>query len=380
MSVNKLVPFAALAIVATAGAFGLASSLALLHYNWTLWYASSEHGYLVLAASLWIAVTAWRANPPRSLRPDWWALLPLGALITLLGGLELMYINNSRLLLLPPLVLSVVALVFGRESAKRLFLPAMFLYFALPQWWIINGLLQSVTTSIVTFALGVTRVPAFVEGNFVHLPAGTFEIASGCSGLNYLQVGTALAAFYALMHLRNWRHGLVLLGVAAVAALVSNWIRVYSIVLVGHLSDMQHYLITQEHHTFGWLLFLVSMSPVLVVALRLERREARWRPADPVAERPMVPSAVPNRIVLAAVAAAAVLLVPRVVTPGAAASSLVSGRFLWRWTPTNPEHPSRVVGSRPSSTQMRTVVHSSALRLRSKSTAPSIRTKTLTIV
>ena len=183
------------------------------------------------------------------------------------------------------------------------------------------------TTSIVTFALGMTPVPAFVEGNFVHLPAGTFGIALGCSGLNYLQVGTALAAFYALMHLRNWRHGLVLLGVAAVAALVSNWIRVYSIVLVGHLSDMQHYLITQEHHTFGWLLFLVSMSPVLVVALRLDGREAGWRPADPVANRPMVPSAVPNRVVLAAVAAAAVLLVPRVVTPGAATSSTVSRAF-----------------------------------------------------
>jgi EpsI family protein len=324
---DRIAVFVALAIVVTAAAIGLASSLALLHHNWTLWYAANEHGYLVLAASLWIAAVAWRANPPKSLRPAWWALVPLAALVALIGLLELLLINNTRLVLLPPLVLAAIALVFGYEPAKRLFWPTAFLYFALPQWNVINGLLQALTTAVVTALVRVTQVPAFVEGNFVHLPSGVFEIASGCSGLNYLQTGTALAAFYALLYLRDWRHGLVLLAVGALAALASNWIRVYILILVGHLSDMQNYLIAREHHTFGWLLFLVAMSPVLFFALRLENREARQdRPpdAEPATRRPILPSVVSYRIVAAAVTAAAVLLLPRTMTPGAAPSASAS--------------------------------------------------------
>jgi EpsI family protein len=134
-------------------------------------------------------------------------------------------------------------------------------------------MMQSLTTAMVTRLVAWTGVPAFIEGNFVHVPAGTFEIASGCSGLNYLVVGLALGGLYGLMYLDRWKHRIALLGIAAVLALVSNWIRVYSLILVGHLSDMQHYLITVEHHIYGWVLFLVLMAPMLLVARRLEDRE-----------------------------------------------------------------------------------------------------------
>jgi EpsI family protein len=325
---EKALPLVALAIVAVAAAFGLASSLALLHANWTAWYGPAEHGYVVLAASLWLALTAWRANPPAALRPDWWALLPLGTLVLLLLGLELVFINNARLLLLPPLLLATVALVFGRDAAKRLVWPALFLYFALPQWAVLNAFLQNLTTTAVTYAVRWTGVPAFVDGNFVHLPSGTFEIASGCSGLNYLQAGTALAAFHGLLSLSTWRSRLALLAVSAGVAIAFNWVRVYAVILVGHLSEMQHYLITNEHHTFGWVLFMVAMVPVYLLAARLERLEAAL--ADARSPRAHVFSPASRLVVPAAFAAATLLLLPPAVMPAAshysnAAAALPSG-------------------------------------------------------
>jgi EpsI family protein len=316
VSADKVLAVVALAIVAGAAALGLASSLALLHSNWTAWYGPAEHGYLVLAASLWLALTTWQANPPAALRPDWWALLPLGTLVLLLLGLELVFINNARLLLLPPLLLATVALVFGRDAAKRLVWPALFLYFALPQWAVLNGFLQNLTTTAVTYAVRWTGVPAFVDGNFVHLPSGTFEIASGCSGLNYLQAGTALAAFHGLLSLSTWRSRLVVLAAAAGVAVAFNWIRVYAVILVGHLSEMQHYLITNEHHTFGWVLFMAAMVPVYLFAARVERQEPVTA-QSPGSRADVLPP--PSRLVVpAAITAAALLLLPTAMMPASA--------------------------------------------------------------
>ncbi len=278
-------------LVVVGAAVGLWPLLELVHHGWTERYGHFEHGYLVLALAVWLAVRYWRRVPPQELAPAWWALVPLVASIAALGLLELMFINSTRLALLPLLFIAGVALVLGRAAATQLFLPAMFVYFALPQWWAINGVMQSLTTAMVTRMVDWTGLPAFIEGNFVHVPAGIFEIASGCSGLNYLLVGLTLGGFYALMYLQRRVHQAVLLAVAIALALVSNWIRVYSLILIGHLSDMQHYLIVVEHHTFGWVLFLGLMAPMLLVARQLEDREkvAMGLSSASSAPRPEVP-------------------------------------------------------------------------------------------
>ena len=305
-------------LVIVAAAIGLRPLLQIVHFSWTERYGHFELGYLVLVLGLWMAVRYWRAAPPVKLQPDWWAALPLLGLVAVLGLFELMFINSARAVLLPLLFIASVALVLGRPAAARLFWPAMFIYFALPQWWAINGLLQSLTSFMVTNAVALTGIAAFIEGNFVYVPAGVFEIASGCSGLNYLLSGLALGAFLALMYLRRWKHRFIVLAVAAVLAIVSNWIRVYTLVLVGYLSDMQHYLITVEHHTFGWVLFLVLMAPLLLVQRRLEAREARDARAEGTTQVVVHERSGPviaGSILPAALVAATLLLLPRVLVP-----------------------------------------------------------------
>jgi EpsI family protein len=306
----SIIPWLAVLTVAVAAVYGLASLWEPLHSAWSGIYGAFSHGYLALVLSVWLGVTYWRRNPPSELRPKWIAAVALLGLVTSLVAMDLLFLQSSRLTLLPLLVLAAVACVFGVEALSVLIWPTLYLYCALPQWWIINSTLQSFTSRVVSALVEITRLPAYVEGNFIHVPAGIFEIASGCSGLNYLVASLSLAGFFALMHLTKWRRRLYLLGVAAALALLSNLLRVYLLIVIGIVTDMQHYLIRVEHLYFGWVLFLFAMVPMLWLARRLEAAEIAERQPLP-AECVVVPApSVAPSVLLGAVVAAVIVLIP----------------------------------------------------------------------
>jgi EpsI family protein len=64
-----------------------------------------------------------------------------------------------------------------------------------------------------------------------------------------------------------------LIALALGAALLTNWLRVFIVVYAGHLTDMQHYLVTHNHYYFGWVLFVVALIPYLLFTRRLEQSE-----------------------------------------------------------------------------------------------------------
>jgi EpsI family protein len=295
----------ALAIVVLVAAVGLgmADLWAVLHSQW-VGIALYEHGYLVAAMSAWLGWRSFRTSAPAAVAPDWrWAPL-FGAVLALLILFDLLFLNVPRVLLIPPLVVAGAGLVFGRAVAMRVLWPMVLLYSAMPVWVPLTSVLQSLTTAVVSRALAATGVPAYIEGNFVHLPAGTFEIAEDCSGLRYVVIATTLLLFYALAFLPTWRRRCALLAVGVAGAIVCNWLRVYVIVVAGHLTDMQHYLVRVDHTVFGWVLFAAFLVPVLWVARRLEGPPR----AAPASSTPVVDG---RGVAAAACIAAALLMLPR---------------------------------------------------------------------
>src|SRR5690606_8871863 len=71
----------------------------------------------------------------------------------------------------------------GARTARRFALPLGFFYFATPVWHLATDALQALTVAVVSTVVRVAGMPAFVEGNFIHLPSGTFEVEGGCAGL-----------------------------------------------------------------------------------------------------------------------------------------------------------------------------------------------------
>lgn len=220
-------------------------------------------GFLIAAIAVWLL---WRNRaqlvlgaPPLTTAWRIVGLLFLAgtALVwqfALRAGIQLGYLT-----LLPVLLWTCITLAFGWGVARAAAFPIGYLIFALPVWDYLIGALQWITIHVVRVALRATGVPSFFAGELVQIPAGVFEIQGGCSGLHYLIVGLAVAVLLGELRRDNWRTRLRWVLVGGALAIFSNWLRVFTIILAGHLSHMQSYLVRVSHYSYGWVVFMVTL-------------------------------------------------------------------------------------------------------------------------
>lgn len=252
-----------------------------------------HHGVVIaLIAIIWL----WRIRreiDACSVRPVR-AALPLVAIALLIWAIA--YRANSELMqqmLLPVIAILAVYAAMGPQVARRAAAPIAYLYFAIPLWEQLLPFLQSLTTAVAETVLGVMGVPTQVEGHHVTIPSGHFSIVEGCSGKRYLMISLAFATLAGAIERLRWRRAVALLSIAAGLALVTNWLRVVTIIYAGHVTQMQSYLVANEHRSFGYALFIPLLLAILWTARRIGRgeqpatvpkvaaeTERRARPAD----------------------------------------------------------------------------------------------------
>ena len=229
------------------------------------------HGLLIAALCLWLLI---RANADARLIEfnasgtvvSAFALASLGFLwlVMFRSGIQV-----GHQALFPIVVLVAVCVAFGTNIAGRCLTPLLLLYFAIPVWDAGVGLLQALTVGVVGAALKIVGVPAHVSGNFVHIPSGVFEVEDGCAGLHYFVVALTIAALFGELQRVSLRTRAAYLALAAALAMFANWVRVFVVVVAGHLTEMQHYLVRVDHYYFGWVLFACTMIAFFWIAHRL---------------------------------------------------------------------------------------------------------------
>lgn len=240
------------------------------------------HGWAVLAVTVWLV---WRdrhrlaATPLEASRLGWVALA-LGSIAWLVGyQVGLLALST---LVLPLLVLTAVWSAGGWLLARRAAFPVLFLYFALPVWELLNPLLQWFTAVVNLWLTRLVGIPVVMDGNVIHIPEGWFEIAGGCSGLHFFIVALAIATLHGHIDRDDARSQAMLLALGGGLALLTNWIRVFIIIVAGHLTDMQHFLVKVDHYYFGWVLFSFVLVGYVFLASYLPRRtRARREAASP---------------------------------------------------------------------------------------------------
>ncbi|MCH9027955.1 MAG: EpsI family protein [Proteobacteria bacterium] len=256
---------------------------------WPKWWDSFtySHGLLIVAISLWLMWRQRDAINDAATEKGWWAIPSLLAALFLWTLSFAASVAIGIEAMLPAVLWLTVAAVFGLKIARRLVFPIGFLYFAIPAWDLINGALLAATVSVVDGILDLLRVPAWIQGNTVQIPSGAFEIAGGCSGLHFFIVALAISALYGHLYYRRFLNKGLLIGIAALFALLTNWLRVSTIIIVGHLTEMQSFLVKVDHYYFGWVLFGLMLIPFFYVARSIELREANTKkppnPATPAA-------------------------------------------------------------------------------------------------
>lgn len=244
--------------------------------TWQEKYDYSHGALIVVIALLWFVQLRNRINTA-DIRPAWPGLPVL--VIALLTWL-IAYRANSEMLqeLLLPIILWLVAwTAAGPKIALLVAGPIAYLYFAIPLWEHLVPLLQWLTTEVAERTLGLLRVPATVVGNNVTIPSGTFFIAEGCSGKRYLIVALPVAVLMGVMQQLRPKRLLLLVAAAAALALVTNWIRVVTVIWLGYVTQMHHYLVAVEHITFGLALFIPLVLAILLLARWLAPKAAPAR-------------------------------------------------------------------------------------------------------
>lgn len=236
------------------------------------------HGYGIFAICAWVL---WRRRVELAAveaRADFRAVfvligLSLLWLIVYRSGLQL-----AHQALLPLMMWIAVRAAFGADAARHCRFIFAYLYLAIPVWNVGNDLLQSITVHAVRMMLDVSAIPAHVAGNMVYIPSGVFEIAGGCSGLHFFIVALAIAALHGELQDASMLLRCVLLALGGALAMLSNWLRVFAIIIAGYVTDMQHFLVSVDHYYFGWGMFALVVVAFFWIARRLQ--PANWHSVE----------------------------------------------------------------------------------------------------
>ncbi len=251
-----------------------------------LWARWSESGpsNLVLFVGPLLPWLIWRQR--ESIRFD--AQAPLGRAAVALGVLGLgwafasaAHVDIVRQALLPAMAWSAIWGLIGASAARAALFPLAWTGCAVMVWEWLTPSLQLATAKAAPVLVRMVGIPAHIDGNFVSVPAGTFEVAAGCSGLNFFMVAVTLSLLYG--HLHEWRIGrrLAFIAVAILTAVAFNWIRVAIIISIGQFSDMQSPLVF-HHVLFGWCLYALALIGLALLA-------ARWSAALPPVQHSQPP-------------------------------------------------------------------------------------------
>ncbi|WOI38733.1 exosortase [Alteromonas sp. CI.11.F.A3] len=196
------------------------------------------------------------------------SVLWVGALIVAGLGLWVATLSQISLLYWSMSLLVLTALMFQVFvfNISTLF-PLVYLVFIFPFWGSLALLFQKISVFMVTLMMSLTDIPVYVENEFVTIPSGIFEIAEGCSGLRYIIVALAISSLYVFLYLRTRKSAVIFTFFALFGALVTNWIRIVLLIVIGHMTDMESSLMT-DHNNFGWYIYI----PVAIFQFYLGRK------------------------------------------------------------------------------------------------------------
>jgi len=238
-----------------------------------------SHGFLIPVVSGFLVWQNRKRLAALPFAPSRWGLpfvlLALALLVVGAAGAEVFTQRVSLVLLLAALVLFLA----GWRWTGQLAFPIGFLLLAIPLPYVIyyslTAPMQALAARAAIAGLRVMGVPAMAQGNIIHLPDTTLEVAEACSGIRSLYAFLALGALLArAMPGPPWARGLVFLSTIPLS-IAANALRVWG-------SSMGAYLIGPKategtvHELFGLIVFAAALGIFLLL-----RKGARglWSPA-----------------------------------------------------------------------------------------------------
>ena len=161
----------------------------------------------------------------------------------------------------------LIWMLIGTKAAKVIAYPLCFMLFAIPIGDQIVPYLQDITTDLAVPLLKLTNVPVYRNGLYLDIPEGQFLVAEACSGISFLISSIVFGFFYAYISFQSKAKRALFIGMSIGIPIVANAIRVYGIILTGHLTNMEH-AVGADHLVYGGVFFGIVLFILILIGER----------------------------------------------------------------------------------------------------------------
>ena len=132
--------------------------------------------------------------------------------------------------------------------------------------------MQELTTDIAVPLLELTNVPVYRNGLYLDIPEGRFLVAEACSGISFLISSIVFGFAYAYVSFTSIKKRAIFVVVSVLVPILANALRVYGIVLTGHLSDMQ-YAVGADHLIYGGVFYTIVLFILILLGERFRDKK-----------------------------------------------------------------------------------------------------------
>ena len=268
--------------------------------------ATFNHCFLILPLIGWLI---WQRQPELSqLVPAAWtpglAVVGAGALGWLLGEASGVHVARQLGLLL--MLEGAVIAILGKAVARGIAFPLCYAIFLVPIGEELVPAMQTLTAQLATLLLGLSAIPAHLEGIFITTPGGYFEVAEACAGARFLIAMLAFGALVANVCYRSWRRRAAFLAVAAIVPILANGVRAWGTIYIADRTDL-NFAESFDHVIYGGIFFAIVIALILGIGWRFFDRGVNDPWFDPKALQPAPPRAARLDLVAGALLALALV-------------------------------------------------------------------------
>jgi exosortase A len=277
-----------------------------------LWWNSSTYGHCLFLPPI-IAWLVWQRWPGlRQLIPSAWApgllIVAAGAGGWLLG--DAAGVALARHFGVVMMLQGAVVTCLGPAVSRGLLFPIAYALFLVPAGEELVPPLQTLTAKICMALLAVANVPAHIDGVFITIENGYFEVAEACSGVKFLIAMAAYSALVANVCFRSVLRRSVFVAAALILPVVANGLRAWGTIYVAHLTDSD-FAAGFDHVVYGWVFFAIVLGVLMASAWPFFDRPTDSAWFDPKKLQPVAPlPGRTGRLMLIAGAAAAIASLP----------------------------------------------------------------------
>lgn len=163
---------------------------------------------------------------------------------------------------------------FGNNIIRRAWFEILFLVFMIPIPYVLyysaTFPMQLLASKVTGTILNLIGMPAIRQGNMIHLPNQSLEVAEACSGMRSMMSLLALGAIYAYMTQKSLLAKVILFVSTIPIAVCGNVFRVFATGIIVYVSDAN---VTAEplHSIMGASVFMVAFILLFFFGIILKR-------------------------------------------------------------------------------------------------------------